>query len=291
MKYLKKILAISTIASILIASSISTNAAWINGATALASGLTTGQTITITKLTAFPDGDEIASATITKLDWSAAWTTTLTAPVGASWTEDNSVLTIATTDLNDNTSYFITFTTVSGDVGSTTLRVWTPTNDTLTVSASVEPMLKFAMEANTQNLGMLTTTATGVTTWIEVGTNAIGGIIVSAQTTNWWLKSTSALHTINLTGNDAIYSAENYEFSTALGTADSASGAIITWATTTPMNTVNQTIPVYSTNKPQNFDTIGGYDVDFTVSAKIAASTPAASDYGDVIIFTATATF
>jgi hypothetical protein len=42
---------------------------------------------------------------------------------------------------------------------------------------------------------------------------------------------------------------------------------------------------------PQNFNTTGDYDTDFTVSAKISESTPSASDYTDVIIFTATANF
>lgn len=290
MKYLEKIVAITTIASLLIASSITTNAS-INGTTATSTNWVVGTTITITDSgNGFTDLNEITSAVITNLDGSPAWTTTLTVV----WDNSNiatSEVVIATADLTDNTSYFIQFTTDNGDFGTTTLRVWTPTNDSLTVTATVEPVLKFGMESNNGSFWVLSTTATWITTWIEIWTNAINWITVSAKTVNGWLSSATASHVINWSLNDALYDDEEYQFSTTLGASDSSSGAVITWATTTSMNTANQSITIYTAAKPQNFDTTGDYDVDFTVSAKIAESTPSASDYTDVIIFTATANF
>lgn len=290
MKYLKKITAIATIASLLIATSISTNAAAINGATASTAGtwLQT-ETIVITDAWSFPDGDEIISAVITNLDGTAAWSTTLT----AQWNNadsDTSVLVIASDNLMNDASYFIQFTTVSGDFGTTTLRLGTPANDTLTVTAAVNPILVFAMESNSESFWVLSTTATWVTTWIEVWTNAVSGITVTAETVNGWLSSATTWHTINALWNDALYDAEEYEFSTTLWASDADSTATIWWAATTSMNTANQSLEIYSSDKPQNFN-LSDYDVDFSVSAAAAESTPAASDYTDVIIFTATANF
>lgn len=291
MKYLKKILAISTIASILIASSITTNAA-INNTTATSADGLQNTVITITDSgNEFINTNEITSATIKKLDGTAA-TATLT-PTWTTGDDATSTVTITGADLTIDTSYIIMFTTANGDFGSTTLRVWETTNDTLTVSASVEPMLKFAMESNNKDFGVLTTAYSTVSTGIEVWTNAINWITVTAKSTNWGLISGDAGHLINDTTNDAIYDGEWYQFTSTLWTSDSITGAVLWWLAATDVT--NATLgttnvkTIYTANDPQNFD--WSYDTTFTVWAKIAESTPAASDYGDVIIFTATANF
>jgi len=292
MKNFKKLTAISSILAILLTNSISfaANSA-INDATATAAGFTTTSKITITSTWNFADWEEISSATITNLDWSA---TTNSTTLTADWDNadsNTSILTIATWDLENNKSYIISFTTVDGDFGTTTLKIGTPTDDRIGVSARVQPILKFALESTSMDLGTLSTTFKSETTWIEVWTNAVGWVTVSAQSTNGWLESTTASHTINKTWNDALYAAESYEFESTPGTADSTSWATITWASSTAMNTAGWSITIYDANKPQNFDTSWDYDADFTVKAKIAESTPTASDYSDVIVFTATARF
>lgn len=294
MKTIKKISAIISIAAIILANTITfaENAA-INNTTASTSGLVSGvDTITITDAGgSFTSTWEIVSATITTLSGA-----TVTTTLAGTWDDTNpntSTLAIQTADLTDNLTYIISFTTASGDFGTTTLSVGTPTNDRLTVTASVQPVLKFDIESINESFGTLTTATWTVTTGIEVGTNAVNGLTITAQSTNGGLKSTSANHTINLSGNDSLYDAEGYFFSsTVAASADSLSGAVISWASIIDINTALQTETIYTANDPQNFDTTGGlYDVDFTVSAKIAESTPSASDYTDVIIFTATANF
>lgn len=291
MKYLKKLSAITIIASIVLSNTM-TFAATINDATAaLDWTVAVGQTITITSTGNFPNGDEIASATITDLDGTAtANATTLT----AGWdngVDDTSVLTIAVGALTDNTSYFITFTTVSGNYGTTTLRAGSPTNDIFTVSATVDPVLKFGIESSSDDLGVLTTAfGGGVTTGLEVGTNAVNGVTITATSTNEGLASTTASHTINDTTNDALYDAEGYQFTGTLGASDSAGTATISGVVATNVDDWTPTVTVYSADMPQNYDTTD-YDVDFNVDAKIAESTPSASDYTDVIVFTATANF
>lgn len=292
MRNFKKLTAISTILAILLTNSMSfaANSA-INNSTATAAAWAIGDTITITSAWNFPDGAEISSATITNLNWSATTNgTTLTAPVGASWTDDTSVLTVATWNLTDNTSYIIAFTTVDGDFGTTTLRLGTPTNDTIAVTANVQPVLKFALQSNSANLWTLTTAFWAwITTWVEIGTNAVNWVTVTATSTNGGLNSTTASHMINSSTNDALYANEGYQFTSTLWASDSVGGAAIAWLVATNVNNLGKTKTIYTANKPQNFDWT--YDTNFTVQAKIAESTPTASDYTDVIMFTATANF
>lgn len=288
MKYLKKIVSVTSIATLLIASWVTTNAA-INGTTATYSDITIGSTITITDIgSSFSDTNEINTAKITLLDGSSV-SANLTAN-GANGSDTTSTLTIAWADLSDDTSYTIIFTTVEWDFGSTTLRLWDSTNDSINVTATVEPVLKFALENTNQDLWVLSTTANSVTTWVEVWTNAVGWISVTAKSVNGWLNSVDASHTINLSTNEALYNAEDYTFASSLWISDWDSTATPSWASSTSINTANQTLTIYSTDKPQNFS-VSDYDADFTISAQIAESTPAASDYNDVIIFTATANF
>ncbi|MFC1797723.1 hypothetical protein ACFLY2_00625 [Patescibacteria group bacterium] len=141
--------------------------------------------------------------------------------------------------------------------------------------------------------GTLTTATGAITTDIEVGTNAVGGLNITAESVNGGLASTTAAHQINESTNDALYDAEGYFFSSTVAstTPDSMSGAVITGlATSTNVDELNKIQTIYTAVKPQNFDTTE-YDVTFTVEAKVAESTPSASDYTDVIIFTTTANF
>lgn len=177
MKYLRKILAISIITTIVLASTITSAAnIAINNTTATTPSnvgiQTTVLTITDTITgTGFSDTNEITSATITTLSGTGISTTL--APIGADGNDAISTLTISTADLTDNTSYIVSFTTATGDFGTTTLRIGTPTNDTLTVTASVQPVLKFAMQSNSEAFGILSTSYATVTTGLEVGTNAV----------------------------------------------------------------------------------------------------------------------
>lgn len=289
MKTFKKIIATISIVSILALSSI-VNAAPLDSAIAditLDWGVGT-DTLTVTVVKDFTL-DAVTSVSISTNTGASVYSAT-----GSVVTDADGSFTITGVDfdaegMNTATRYTISFTTAN-DHGAAVLVV---NNDNqFTVSATVQPVLKFAMQTTSDDLGTLTTSyGVGVTTGLEIGTNAVNWVSISAQTTNGWLVSTDATHTINLSTNDTLYSNEGYQFTSVVWTHDSASGATIAWQTATTMNTVNQTQVIYTANMPQNFDTAWDYDVDFTVTARVAESTPAASDYTDVIIFTATANF
>lgn len=293
MRNFKKLTAISTILAILLTNSISfaANSAINNSTASAGAAWAIGDTITITSATNFPDWEEIASATITNLDWSAAWATTLT-PDWDNTNDDTSTLTVAVANLTNNTSYIITFTTVDGDFWTTTLRLGTPTNDTIAVTANVQPVLKFALQSNSANLWTLTTAFWAwITTWVEIGTNAVNWVTVTATSSNWGLESVTAGHTINDSTNENIYSNEGYQFTSTLGVSDSTNAAVIAGMVATNVDDLNLTHTIYTSNDPQNYDIGWDYDTDFTVQARIAEVTPTASDYTDVIMFTATANF
>jgi len=194
------------------------------------------------------------------------------------------------TVLNTSTRYSISFKTDTWDFGAATLVV--NQDNRIVVTASVQPVLKFAIEDGTSDFWVLSTSTWTITRWIEVWTNAVNWVTVTAQTVNGWLRSeTASGHTIWLNTNDSLYANEVYAFTSTLWTADSASWAVINWMTTTDVAAANDIFTVYTANMPQNFDTVNSYDTNFSISAKIAESTPAASDYTDIIIFTATANF
>lgn len=166
--------------------------------------------------------------------------------------------------------------------------------DTVTVNAIVQPVLKF--EITDANLSLDTLNATSYTsksTTLEVGTNATAGVVVTAKSTNGGLTSATALHTID-SATGGAYASESYRFSsTSLINNDLVSPVIPTIATDTDMSAApSNEVAIYTTASAESFDiTDNKFDATFKVEAKIAETTPAASDYSDTIIFTATANF
>lgn len=288
MKVLKKIIATIALVSITIASTV-VNAAPLDNATA---NVTLSNDITTEVLTVNVPSKDFASdnanyVEITDNNWNTVYTgSTITSNVWEDFTVDMDFDTV----LNTTTRYTISFTTVWGDFGAAVLVI--NQDNVLTVTATVQPVLKFAIEDNNANFGVLTTTSASITRWIEVWTNAINWVTVTAKTVNGWLKSTTAWgHTIWLNTNDTLYSDEAYSFTSNLGGSDSAVWAVIAGMVESDIVAANDEFTVYTADMPQNFDATTDYDTDFTISTKIAESTPSASDYTDVIIFTATANF
>lgn len=305
MRSFKKIIATISLVTMLIASTI-VNAAPLDSATASITLNGSGNTETLTVLWAQVDEngwdkdftDNIDSVKIKNNDDVLVYENVngdgITNNADGSFTIDaidfETVAGDVIVALITGTRYTISFTTDSWDFWSAVLVI--NEDNRLTVSATVQPVLKFAIEWNTADFGVLTSDIKSISKWIEVWTNAINWVTVTAQTLNGWLKSVSASdHTIWLSA-DPLYSSEEYKFTSTLGTPDSASSATIDGMALSDVTSVGQVFPVYSTNKPQNFETaIGGYDTSFIISTKISDSTPSASDYKDIIIFTATANF
>lgn len=279
-------------------------AASINGATAALDGtLVVGQTITITKAGVFIDSNEITSATIKKLNGTAAGTTTLTAP-GTTGANDTSKVTIATADLGNNTSYFIYFRTANNDFGVAQLNAGTPTTETVSVTATVDPILTFSLadynaggadDANVNvQLGTVDTDASNAAEGlgkdgnaITVATNAGSGIVVKAYDEPLGLRTSSFTGPRNNASTDgqindisagAFPAAGNeaFGYQTAVGIAPTGNFYPLTGATPVTLN--NFTGPV------------GSGVVNILYQAQTAATT-AAGSYNDVITYTVTPTF
>ena len=160
----------------------------------------------------------------------------------------------------------------------------------IVVTAQVEPMLNMTLSDSTIDLGTLVASvASNGSIDIEVGTNAVDGVSITARSTNGGLENTTdGLQVIN----DVDADGEAYTFESASNAIDSTiSGFATTWdlaAVEVNDNTTEHTI--YTTNKPELDDEITHYDVTFTVSAESTAQT-AAGDYEDTITFTVTGNF
>lgn len=159
------------------------------------------------------------------------------------------------------------------------------------VTASVAPTLTMEISTGSLSLGVLSATTATASLSIEVGTNANNGVVVTAQSANGGLTSTTASGIINNdagTITDGV--AESYKFLSATGAASDSTvaGFAITGLQNTEVNTTAAHV-IYTTNKPENFT--GVNDITFDVTSSIALTTPAASDYTDTLTFTVTGNF
>ncbi|MDD2693957.1 MAG: hypothetical protein PHY14_03415 [Candidatus Gracilibacteria bacterium] len=159
----------------------------------------------------------------------------------------------------------------------------------IVVTGRVLPTLNMTISGSgTLTLGNLssTTYSTG-TVDIEIGTNAVNGASVSAQSTNGGLQNTSnSSIIINSLSTDGA--ADSYKFVSVLGTTDStALGFTQSGAIDVEINSTSATT-IYSSNKPQPLTNID--DFTFSVVAKPNGQTPA-GDYRDVIKITVSGNF
>lgn len=223
----KKLVAWASIMSLIAMNALSVNGANIQ-ATAVASWNTISSTIVLTSALNFPAVDEIVSASIKNLDWTTAWTTTLTTSVD--WSDDTSTLTIATADLTNNAAYIVSFVTTSWNAWAVMVNVWTPTNNVVTVSASVLPTLSMSITnpaINIWDLSTVWTTQAATTSVVSVSSNAnsfsvlaniawtdtsgnIANKLVRSTDNNdidaqidFWL-NTDGLNAINITNNQEV---------------------------------------------------------------------------------------
>jgi len=169
---------------------------------------------------------------------------------------------------------------------------WTATGTVsgIVVSATIAPTLNMAISTWAINLWTLTSAAysTGSLN-IEIGTNAVNGVNVTAKSSSGWLTNTSD-NAIKINNTNADGAVDSYKFtSSTWAVADSTSvGYIQSSALNTEVfnNTTAHTI--YTTNKPEQ--TLGLNDITFSVSAKPNAQTPA-WNYQDKITFTVVGNF
>ena len=276
-KLISKLSAVALLAALVVVPQ--SQAASINGATAVVTNDgAIGETITVTSATNFPDGDEIASATVKNLDGTAAGATTLTAG-GDNADDDTSVLTIAGANLTDNTAYILSFRTVSGDFGSMQIAVGTPTNNQVAVTATVEPTLTFNLDSSNIALGVLNTSYTDGNVTYDVATNANSGVSVAMDSAGL-TDGTNGIGVSNLAGTEVANTF--YKVSTHATPVFIDGGADLT---TADGEDIGLTQTLYSVATPVSLS-----NQLVTVGAKITGVTPA-GNYADTLTFSATATF
>lgn len=159
----------------------------------------------------------------------------------------------------------------------------------VTVNASVDQTLRMNISADTLELGNLGASYSGATLDIEVGTNAKDGLTVVADSANGGLSSATSSHVLSASGG---LSAESYQIiAAAVGADDLALGGTPTFGPTHEVTPTNKSaLAIYSSDKPEYYNAATA-DIRVTVQAKADASTPAASDYTDGIVFTVTGKF
>ena len=187
--------------------------------------------------------------------------------------------------------------TVTGNAGLTQNIVWndtfpgtaTGTVSGIIVTANIAPTLNMSISADTIALGLLTpgVESTG-TVNLEVGTNAISGVQITARSGSGGLTNTSnSAVQINSLATDG--NAESYKFSSTHTVDSTVTGFVSNGdLSATEVNDNTTEYQIYLTNKPEI--TSGTDDITFTVGATANAQSMA-GDYQDNITFTVVGNF
>jgi len=159
----------------------------------------------------------------------------------------------------------------------------------IVVTARVLPTLNMTISGSgTLALGNLSSsTASTGTVSIEIGTNAVNGASVTAQSTNGGLQNTtSGSIMINSLTTDGF--ADSYKFVTVAGATDStAPGFTQSGALNTEISTTTS-VTLYTCTRPQPLTNVD--DFTFSVAAQPNGQTPA-GDYQDVVKVTVSGNF
>lgn len=158
----------------------------------------------------------------------------------------------------------------------------------IVVKAKVDPTLNMTLSTSEIDLGTLVAgVPSNGTLDIEVGTNAVNGVNVTARSSKGGLENTASGAIVI---NDADADGEAYTFASSANAIDSTVSGFATTGDLTALE-VNDNVTehtIYTTNKPER--DLGVNDVTFTVSTTATAQTPA-GDYEDTITFTVTGNF
>lgn len=163
------------------------------------------------------------------------------------------------------------------------------TVDGIAVTARILPTLNVTFSTGTLNLGTLTAdvASTGSLT-IEVGTNAVDGVTITARSSSGGLTNiTDPVFQINSLSADG--QVETYKFLSNIGNVDSTAVGFTSSATLNSEVNDNTTQHlVYTSNRPQPLQDQN--DINFFVAATAEGPTPA-GDYRDSLNFTVVGSF
>ncbi len=159
------------------------------------------------------------------------------------------------------------------------------------VTANIAPTLNMTISTGAIDLGTLSSVAFSTGSLdIEIGTNAVNGVVVTARSGSGGLTSTSS-GSVQVNNLSADGAQDNYLFTSNLNGAntDTNGGSFVATAALSTEVTDNSTEHVvYSSNRPE--ENTGIDDIEFSVSAQANAMTPA-GNYQDTITFTVTGSF
>jgi hypothetical protein len=247
-----------------------TNLAWPTSAAAWPS-IATATNVT-SQVVTFPSGD-LTVGTLYCFNWTNS--AAVTVKSGASSSNSGTVTTRATGPTNIDSS---TYTTAS------------VTNDQIAVTASVPSAFSFALRANTDALGSLTTSSVGTSPTprtATVNTNAKNGWMVWAKDANTGLTSPSASATIasRTPGTNSTLSSGTEGYNTGVTSSQVGGSGSITVATPFVGAGAGQGGGLDTTLR--TLASSGG-TADTAVltiknNASISATTSAATDYADTI--------
>ena len=151
---------------------------------------------------------------------------------------------------------------------------------TLTMTISTGALALWTLNSSTSSTGSLD---------IEIGTNAVDGVNITARSWSGWLTQVTD-NAIQINNSAVDGAVDSYAFTSEL---NAAADSTTTWfissaALSAQVNDNTTEHPVYSSNKPEQ--NLGVNDITFSVSAQPNAQT-AAWNYQDTITFTVVGSF
>ncbi len=158
------------------------------------------------------------------------------------------------------------------------------------IKARVLPTLNMGISTGAIDLGDLTAgVAANGSLFIEVGTNAISGVSITARSQNGGLTNT-ADGSVQINDLTADGVQESYTWGSTPNATDDSSSATFAATGLTALEVNNDTTEhtVYTTNKPEAGNLVD--DVEFVVETTTTAETPA-GEYEDFVTFTVTGNF
>ena len=205
---------------------------------------------------------------------------------------------VTTGSAGNGTAYQATIATYATGavlIDSTTVGLAVVSSDQITVTAIVPPSFQFSLSGNTDGYGSALSTATsnvstGVT--VTVQTNAKGGWVAWTRDSNQGLKSLTANYTVtSAAGTSTTAAAGSEQFGAFLSSLTQPTNTgHCTLAATAPYGIVNTALVGFSGTFAQLASCTGGSigtsnTTTFVMQeiANISGSTPAASDYSDII--------
>lgn len=255
-----------------------TDTAWPSGASAWV-GINTATNVN-SQVVTFPSGD-LSVGTLYCFNWTNSAAVSVTSSPSAS-----------------NSGSITTKTGASADIDTGNYSTASISGDQIVVSATVLQTFSFALSANTDNLGNLSTssiTTSSTPRTATINTNAKSGWIVWAKDSNTGLSSTMASHTIASTtpGSNSTLSTNSEGYNTGLTSSQVGGTGTITIAAAFVGTALGQGGGLDSSLRTLATSDGTADTAVLTIknNATISPVTPAASDYTDTITVIAAGLF